>query len=57
MQDYVKKAKMEDQRIELRKKQLAKNAERMAQARAKALAASNATPAAASPAPLGTLSC
>ena len=39
MKDFVKKVKQEDARIEMRKKQLAKTAERIAQARAKAAAA------------------
>lgn len=39
MKDFVKKIKQEDARIEMRKKTLAKNAERIAQARAKAAAA------------------
>ena len=40
----MKKIKQEDARIEIRKKTLAKNAERMAQARAKAVAAATDTP-------------
>ncbi|KAG1742719.1 THO complex subunit 1 transcription elongation factor-domain-containing protein [Suillus paluster] len=39
VKDFVKKVKQEDARIELRRKQLTKNAERLAQARAKAAAA------------------
>ncbi|KAF8559888.1 UDP-glucose 4-epimerase [Imleria badia] len=39
VKDFVKKIKQEDARIEMRKKTLAKNAERIAQARAKAAAA------------------
>lgn len=46
----MKKIKQEDARIEMRKKTLAKNAERIAQARAKATAA-QAPPAAEAPTP------
>ncbi|KAF7792534.1 hypothetical protein EIP86_003575 [Pleurotus ostreatoroseus] len=49
IKDYVKKIKQEDARIDMRKKQLAKTAERIAQARAKAAAS-----AAPSPAPTST---
>ena len=45
VKDYVKKVKLEDVKIENRRKQLAKAAERMAAARAKAAAASTASPA------------
>ena len=39
MKDFVKKIKLEDNRIEMRKKTLARQAERIATARAKAVAA------------------
>ncbi|KAJ8586500.1 UDP-glucose 4-epimerase [Rhizopogon salebrosus TDB-379] len=39
VKDFVKKVKQEDARIDMRRKQLMKNAERLAQARAKAAAA------------------
>lgn len=42
MKDYVKKIKQEDARIDLRKRTLARNAERIAQARAKAATAAAA---------------
>lgn len=44
VKDFVKKVKQEDARIEMRKKQLVKTAERIAQARAKAAAAAAQTP-------------
>ncbi|KAI0095149.1 THO complex subunit 1 transcription elongation factor-domain-containing protein [Irpex rosettiformis] len=51
VQDYVKKVKLEDVKIENRRKQLAKTAERMAAARAKATAAASVSALTASPAP------
>ncbi|KAH0837897.1 THO complex subunit 1 transcription elongation factor-domain-containing protein [Lanmaoa asiatica] len=50
VKDFVKKIRQEDARIEMRKKTLAKSAERIAQARAKA-AAAQAPPATEAPAP------
>ncbi|KAI1791959.1 UDP-glucose 4-epimerase [Ganoderma leucocontextum] len=51
VKDFVKKIKQEDARIEMRKKQLMKQAERVAAARAKAAAAKDGGAAAASPIP------
>ncbi|OCH90556.1 hypothetical protein OBBRIDRAFT_887644 [Obba rivulosa] len=48
--DFVKKIKQEDARIEMRKKQLAKTAERLAQARARAAAQQQAAESPAPPA-------
>ncbi|KAH9056853.1 hypothetical protein EDB87DRAFT_1675852 [Lactarius vividus] len=44
VKDFVKKTKLEDNRIEMRKKTLARQAERVAAARAKATATSASTP-------------
>ncbi|THH31953.1 hypothetical protein EUX98_g2251 [Antrodiella citrinella] len=44
VKDFVKKVKLEDQRIEMRKKQLTKRAEQIAAARAKAAAAAASQP-------------
>lgn len=44
VKDFVKKIKLEDSRIEMRKKALARQAERIAAARAKAAAAASGTP-------------
>ncbi|KAG2136507.1 THO complex subunit 1 transcription elongation factor-domain-containing protein [Suillus bovinus] len=51
VKDFVKKVKQEDARIEMRRKQLAKNAERLAQARAKAAASQESTARQETPAP------
>ncbi|KAH9854374.1 THO complex subunit 1 transcription elongation factor-domain-containing protein [Lenzites betulinus] len=45
VKDFVRKIKQEDARIDLRKKQLTQKAERMAQARARAAALKDGTPA------------
>ncbi|KAI9067221.1 UDP-glucose 4-epimerase [Trametes sanguinea] len=55
VKDFVKKVKQEDMRIEMRKKQLMQRAERMAQARAKAAALKDGTPAPGLPAAANTV--
>ncbi|KAG1886127.1 THO complex subunit 1 transcription elongation factor-domain-containing protein [Suillus subluteus] len=55
VKDFVKKVKQEDVRIEMRRKQLMKNAERLAQARAKAVALQESTARQETPAPASTL--
>ncbi|KAG1813998.1 UDP-glucose 4-epimerase [Suillus subaureus] len=54
VKDFVKKVKQEDARIEMRRKQLMKNAERLAQARAKAVALQESTARQETPAPAST---
>lgn len=54
VKDFVKKVKQEDARIEMRRKQLVKNAERLAQARAKVAALQESTARQETPAPAST---
>ncbi|KAI8980599.1 UDP-glucose 4-epimerase [Trametes punicea] len=55
VKDFVKKVKQEDMRIEMRRKQLAQKAERMAQARAKAAALKDGATAPGLPAAANTV--
>ncbi|KAG1904509.1 THO complex subunit 1 transcription elongation factor-domain-containing protein [Suillus fuscotomentosus] len=54
VKDFVKKVKQEDARIDMRRKQLVKNAERLAQARAKAAALQESSARQETPAPAST---
>ncbi|KAG1779569.1 THO complex subunit 1 transcription elongation factor-domain-containing protein [Suillus placidus] len=54
VKDFVKKVKQEDARIEMRRKQLVKNAERLAHARAKAAALQESAARQETPAPAST---
>ncbi|KAG1839472.1 THO complex subunit 1 transcription elongation factor-domain-containing protein [Suillus tomentosus] len=54
VKDFVKKVKQEDARIDMRRKQLVKNAERLAQARAKAAALQESSARQETPAPVST---